>query len=170
MTGTLSANSEHSHTFVSLRRLARTRKVFHQPGKPRLRSGAPSGKRDQAVCSFVHLRECALKLPKVEEGVHRGGPAFRVHGKTFALWWAEGAWTIMKLQRDHQVFLFEVQPDVFQACRVGAGTLSYVELALLEDAEVETLVFEAWATVAPRGLAGQAGAMRHYQSASEPSD
>ncbi len=121
------------------------------------------------MSSFVHLRDVAVNLPGVEEGVHRGSPAFRVRGKTFALWWAEGARTIMKLQRAHQLFLFEVRPDVFQPCRVGVGTWSYVELALLEDAEVETLVFEAWTTVAPRGLARQVGAMRQYRSASEPS-
>jgi hypothetical protein len=110
------------------------------------------------VSTFVTLRTSALKLPEVEEGEHRGGPAFRVRGKTFALWWAEGARTIMKLQRDHQVFLFEVRPDVFQPCRVGVGTWSYVELALLEETEIESLVIEAWATVAPRGLARQVGA------------
>jgi hypothetical protein len=60
------------------------------------------------VANFDTLRRAALILPDVNEGVHRGGPAFRCRGKTFAFWWEEGARTIMKLDRDHQTFLFEV--------------------------------------------------------------
>jgi hypothetical protein len=104
------------------------------------------------MSTFDRVRWKALSLPRVEEGVHRGGPAFRLGGKTFALWWAEGARTIIKLRRDHQDFLFEVRPDAFQPCRVGVGVWSYVDLALLDDAEVDNLVHEAWTTVAPRAL------------------
>jgi hypothetical protein len=80
------------------------------------------------MADFRQLRDMALRLPDVVEGVHRGGPAFRVSGKTFALWWAEGGRTIMKLSARHQPFLFEVRPEVFQPCRVG----------------------EAWSTVVPK--------------------
>jgi hypothetical protein len=104
------------------------------------------------MSSFNHLRRCALRLPQVEEGIHRGGPAFRVNGKTFALWWTEGKRTIMKLQPDHQHFLFEVNPDAFQPCRVGVGTWSFVALGLLSNLEVDELVLEAWSTVVPKKL------------------
>ena len=104
------------------------------------------------MSTFNYLRKQALQLPRVEEGVHRGGPAFRVGGKAFALWWAEGQRTIMKLPPSHQHFLFEVNPEAFQPCKVGVGTWSFVELGLLKNAEVDKLVTEAWSTVVPKKL------------------
>jgi hypothetical protein len=102
------------------------------------------------MADFQHLRDVALRLPEVDEGLHRGGPAFRAVGKTFALWWAEGGRTIMKLTAPHQQFLFEVRPEIFQPCRVGVGTWSFVELSLVDENELEELVIEAWSTVVPK--------------------
>jgi hypothetical protein len=104
------------------------------------------------MSSFDRVRLTALTLPRVEEGLHFGGPAFRVGGKTFALYWAKGARTIMKLRPDRQELLFEIRPDQFQPCRVGVGVWSFVELGLIEDQEVDDLVVEAWSTVAPAAL------------------
>jgi len=102
------------------------------------------------VVKFDVLRQAALSLPEVEEGVHRGGPAFKCRGKTFALWWAEGERTIMKLDPYHQTFLFEVRPEIFAPCKVGMGVWSYVDLQALDDEEIGALTKEAWRTVAPR--------------------
>jgi hypothetical protein len=104
------------------------------------------------MSSFRYLRQQALKLPQVEEGLHMGGPAFRVRGKMFALWWAEGERTILKLPRDFQVVLFDVRPGTFQPCRVGVGTWSYVDLDQLENDELGKLVRQAWSTVVPKAL------------------
>jgi hypothetical protein len=104
------------------------------------------------MSDFDHLRRAALALPGVEEGEHRGGQAFRVRGRAFALWWAQGARTILKLDRNHQVFLFDVRPEVFEPCPVGTGVWSFVDLAALEDEEVDALTREAWNTVAPAAL------------------
>lgn len=60
---------------------------------------------------------------------------------------------ILKLDRDHQQFLFEVRPDTFQPCRVGTGGVwSYVTLEDLDADEVADLVREAWAMVVPKKL------------------
>jgi hypothetical protein len=104
------------------------------------------------MSDFACLRRAALALPEVKEGEHRGGPAFRVRGRTFALWWAQGARTILKLDRNHQILLFEVRPETFEPCPVGTGVWSFVDLATLEDPEVGALTHEAWTTVAPPAL------------------
>jgi len=99
---------------------------------------------------FQYLRDRAVRLPNVVEGVHRGGPFLSVAGKTFALWWGEGGRTIMKLAAAHQQLLFEVLPDVFQPCRAGMGTWSFVHPSQVEESELLELVIEAWGTVVPR--------------------
>jgi len=104
------------------------------------------------MSKFDVLRRAALSLPEVEEGLHRGSPAFRCRGKTFALWWADGGRTIMKLDREHQTFLFEVRPEIFAPCAVGVGIWTYVNLEALDDDEIVELTQEAWRTVAPRRL------------------
>jgi hypothetical protein len=111
------------------------------------------------MADFQHLRDVALRLPNVEEGLHRGGPAFRVAGKTFALWWAEGGRTIMKLAAAHQQLLFEVRPEIFQPCRVGVGTWSFVDLSQVGESELSELVVEAWTTVVPRRVSRAFGGL-----------
>jgi hypothetical protein len=102
------------------------------------------------MSSFETLRAAALALPEVTEGTHRGGPAFYVRGKTFALWWAEGGRTILRLDPNHQHFLFEIRPEVFEPCKVGTGTWSFVDLDQIDEAETAELVHEAWRGVAPK--------------------
>jgi hypothetical protein len=68
--------------------------------------------------------------------------------KTFALH-LRGR-TIMKLDKEHQHFLFEVRPETFQKCPVGAGVWSYVALERLDDGELADLLLEAWSTIVPK--------------------
>ncbi len=104
------------------------------------------------MASFDHLRRAALALPEVDEGDHFGGAAFLVRGKTFALWSVREARTIMRLTPAHQTLLFEVRPEVFQPCRVGTGVWAYVDLASLDEAEVEALIREAWGAISPKNV------------------
>jgi hypothetical protein len=99
---------------------------------------------------FAILRRYALTLPGVEEGVHMGGPAFRYRGKKFALWWVAGGRVIMKLDREHQNFLFNLRPEAFERCQVGTGIWSYVDLSKLAHREIRSLTHDAFGTVAPR--------------------
>ncbi len=101
------------------------------------------------MSTFDDLRAVALGLPGVSEAPHMGGPAFRVRGRKFALWWAKGARTILKLTPAHQALLFEVRPETFQPCPVGRACWSFVELEGVDDLELRSLVIEAWGTVSP---------------------
>lgn len=68
--------------------------------------------------------------------------------KSFALRW--NGRVVMKLDKDHQHFLFEVRPETFQKCPVGTGVWSYVVLENLDAGELEDLVKEAWSMVVPK--------------------
>ena len=59
---------------------------------------------------------------------------------------------VLKLDKDHQHFLFEVRPDTFQKCRVATNFWSYVEIDQLEDAELADLVREAWSMIVPKKI------------------
>jgi hypothetical protein len=68
--------------------------------------------------------------------------------KTFALHWNDRV--VLKLDKTHQEFLFEVRPQTFQKCPVGTSYWSYVVLDDLEDDELAELVREAWSTIVPK--------------------
>jgi hypothetical protein len=68
--------------------------------------------------------------------------------RTFALGWGER--TILKLDKGHQLLLFEVRPETFQKFPMGPSYWAYVELSHLDDAELGELVREAWSTVVPK--------------------
>ena len=102
-----------------------------------------------AIATFDDLRRLAIALPGAEEITYRGQPWFNVGKKTFALSW--GGRTIMKLDKGHQHFLFEVRPQTFQPCKVGTGGVwSYVVLEDLDEVELADLVLEAWSTIVPK--------------------
>jgi hypothetical protein len=71
-----------------------------------------------------------------------------VGSKTFALGWGER--TILKLDKGHQHFLFEVRPEAFQKFPMGPAYWSYVELDRIDEAELRDLVLEAWSQVVPK--------------------
>ncbi len=102
------------------------------------------------MATFEDLRSIALTLPGAYEDTHRGGAAFRVNGRKFALWWAEGGRTIMKLDPAHQELRFEVRPETFEPCPVGRVNWSFVDLADIGPDELCDLVVEAWSTIAPK--------------------
>jgi len=105
------------------------------------------------MANFDDLRGFALALPGAYEDLHFGGPAFRVRNRKFALHWAKGERTILKLPPARQIFLFEVRSAIFGPCRVGTVDWSFVELAPLDRDELRALVVEAWGTVVPKRIA-----------------
>jgi hypothetical protein len=105
------------------------------------------------VASFADLRRFGLTLPEAVEVVHLGEPWLIVRKKTFALWSASHGRAIMKLDREHQQFLFEIRSDTFTPCKVGTGGIwSYVDLSKLTQKELRALVIEAWSQVVPKKL------------------
>lgn len=101
------------------------------------------------MASLAALRRIALALPGAWEQTHKGDPWFQVGKKSFALRSKDRF--IFKLDREHQHFLFEVRPDTFQPCKVGTGGVwSYVVLEKLDEAELATLILEAWTSIVPK--------------------
>jgi hypothetical protein len=68
--------------------------------------------------------------------------------KTFALHYEDRV--ILKLDKGHQDFLFEVRPEVFSKCRVGTSYWAYVEIDQLDHEELAELVREAWSQIVPK--------------------
>ncbi|WP_293903932.1 MmcQ/YjbR family DNA-binding protein [Phenylobacterium sp.] len=104
----------------------------------------------RTIATFDDLRRLAVALPGAEELTYRGEPWFNVGRKTFAL--GQRDRTILKLERGHQDFLFEVRPDTFQKFTFGPNVWSYVVLEDLDEAELADLVREAWAMVVPKRI------------------
>ena len=105
------------------------------------------------MASFADLRRFGLTLPEAVEVEHYGDPWLVVRKKTFALWSSSHGRAIMKLDREHQQFLFDVRSDTFTPCKVGTGGIwSYVDLSKLTQKELRALVIEAWRQVVPKKL------------------
>ena len=68
--------------------------------------------------------------------------------KTFAL--HTGGRALLKLDKPHQELLFEVRPETFSKCKVATNYWSYVELGHLDEAELASLVLEAWCNIVPK--------------------
>jgi hypothetical protein len=103
------------------------------------------------MATYADLKRLGLALSGAEFFHLMGQPGLRANGKTFALWWPPEDTTILKLDREHQMMLFDVRPDVFTPCKVGIGAVwSYVEIAKLGRAELKSLVTEAWTQVVPK--------------------
>ncbi|WP_374468961.1 MmcQ/YjbR family DNA-binding protein [Phenylobacterium sp.] len=100
------------------------------------------------MATFDDLRRIALSLPGAEELTQWDEPWFNVGKKTFAL--QSRGRAVLKLDKNHQHFLFEVRPETFQPCRVATGAWSYVKLEDLDAAELALLVREAWSMVVPK--------------------
>ena len=91
-----------------------------------------------------------MALPLAREVTYKGDPWFNVGKKTFACRFGER--TIIKLDKTHQEFLFEVRPETFGRCRVGTGYWAYVALERLDEAELADLLLEAWSTIVPKSV------------------
>ncbi len=105
------------------------------------------------MATFTDLKKLGLALPGAEFFHLMDQPGLRLNRKTFALWYPPHKTTILKLDREHRVMLFDVRPKIFTPCRVGVGGVwSYVEIAKLDRAELKDLVTEAWCQVAPKKI------------------
>ncbi len=102
------------------------------------------------MAGFSDIERFGLALPEVVLHPHMGQPSLRARGRMFALWSTQSRITIMKLEREHQIVLFDIRPDVFTPCKVGTGTWSYVDISKLVPDELRALVVEAWSQVMPK--------------------
>jgi hypothetical protein len=121
------------------------------------------------LATYADLKRFGLALQGAEFFHLMQQPALRANKKTFALWYPPDKTTILKLEREHQVMLFDVRPKIFSPCRVGVGGVwSYVEIGKLSRDELKALVAEAWAQVVPkkisRAYAAKSSASRKSKS------
>ena len=82
----------------------------------------------RAMSDSESLRRIALSLPEAYEQDHFGGPSFRVAKKIFATCVPEKDCATLKLDRDQQMILFDVRPDIFSPAVWGALVWTYIEL------------------------------------------
>jgi hypothetical protein len=99
------------------------------------------------------VRDALGGLSMVVVREHFGGPAFRIGGKAFALYWSKEHRRVMKLPHDRQMMLFESRSGPFQAMRSGRMIWSYVKIEDIAPDELKNLLVLAWRTMAPGNLA-----------------
>lgn len=105
------------------------------------------------MATIADIRKAALVLPSAVEIESHGGVWFNVGKKTFVLYGFPHKRWIFKLPKPRQELLFEARPDVFQPYRAGAMRWSYVDVDALDPDEIDSLVTDCWAQVAPKKIA-----------------
>lgn len=113
-------------------------------------SGAADG---PAGVPFQVVREWALALPGVEEGVSYGTPALRVRGKLFLRLWEDGETLVLKTDEYERDFLLESDPAAFFVTDHYRGyPIVLVRLAAARPEQLRALVVDSWRRHAPRRL------------------
>lgn len=101
------------------------------------------------MATFDDLRNAAKDLPGAWEATWMNGdPAFQVGKKSF-INLIKGR-LLMKLDKDHQEFLFEVRPEVFTPFTAGGMRWSWVDIDAIDAEEAAELTVEAWKQVVPK--------------------
>ena len=93
-------------------------------------------------------------MPGTEEKSHFDKPDFRVRGKIFAGLSTDGKRGTLKLPTELAAMLVDSKPQVFSpaAGAWGRAGWTYVALARVRLAELESLLTESWRLIAPAGL------------------
>ena len=105
------------------------------------------------MATLADVRRVALSLPGTQELNDHGGNWFNVGTKTFVLYGFPSKRWLFKLPKPRQELLFEARPDVFQPYRAGAMRWSYVDIAPLTRAEIDSLVIDCWTTIVSKKVA-----------------
>ena len=100
------------------------------------------------------VRTLALALPEVEEHDHWGRPSFRVRNKIFVTRWPDEQRAVLKLSRDDQSALVQLDPEVFAPVpgTWGEQGSTNVQLDLIERDMFQQVLYSAWRQVAPKRL------------------
>jgi hypothetical protein len=103
--------------------------------------------------TFETVREIALALPGVEEGMSYGTPAFRVRGKFLVRLREDGETLALKIGFDAREILMQADPETFFITDHYAGYPSVlVRLATVGREELAGVLEEAWRFNAPKRL------------------
>lgn len=107
----------------------------------------------KAPVTFETVREIALALPGVEEGLSYGTPGFRVKGKLFARIWEDRETLVLKIGFDAREILMKADPATYFITDHYAGYPSVlVRLPVVDRQALAGVVEEAWRFNAPKRL------------------
>lgn len=119
------------------------------PTRPAARKRA----RRASPVSFDTVRELALSLPGVEEGLSYGTPAFKVRGKLLARLREDGETLVVRVDMMLRDMLMQSVPETFFITdHYRAYPAVLVRLAKVRREQLLDLLEETWRQVAPKRL------------------
>ncbi len=99
------------------------------------------------------VRQLALALPEVAEGVCFGTPAFYVRKKLLARLREDGETLAIKADYAEREFWMFAKPETFFLTDHYVGyPMLLIRLAIVEHADLRTLLSQAWRMIAPKRL------------------
>ena len=118
----------------------------------RLRRSRGRGSKSRSV-TFETVRRLALRLPRVEEGLCYGTPAFRVQKKLLARLREDGGTLVVRTDFDTREALMAGDPETFFITDHYRGyPWILVRLERVEEANLRRMLEDAWRKSAPRRL------------------
>jgi len=103
--------------------------------------------------TFETVRQFALALPGVEEGMSYGTPAFRVKGKFLGRLREDGESFVIKIDFDEREFLMKADPETFYITDHYVGyPAMLIRLSKVHPEELRRLIEQAWRRLAPKKL------------------
>jgi hypothetical protein len=103
--------------------------------------------------TFETVRQLALALSGVEEGLSYGTPAFRVRGKLLARLREDGESLVVKIDLDERELLMGADPETFYITEHYRNyPAMLVRLARVDTEALRALLEEAWRCAAPKRL------------------
>lgn len=110
-------------------------------------------KRKSKTVTFETVRQLALALPGVEEGLAYGTPAFRVKGKFLGRLREDGDSFVIKISFDERDFLMKADPETFYITEHYSGYPAVlIRLSKVHPEELSRLIKQAWQRLAPKKL------------------
>ncbi len=123
--------------------------MSEKSGKP----PAPGGSRRRGGVTLETVRELALALPGVEEGLSYGTPSFKVRKTLLARLKEDGETLVLKTDPLARDTLMRADPDTFFVTDHYEGyPLMLVKLASIQREQLRTLLDDAWRSAAPKRL------------------
>ena len=115
--------------------------------------------------TFDTVRQFALALPGVQEGMSYGTPAFRVKGKFLGRMREDGDSFVIKIDFDEREFLMKADSETFYITDHYLGyPAMLIRLSKVHSEELRRLIEQAWRRLAPKKLAASAMAKTNADS------
>jgi hypothetical protein len=108
---------------------------------------------DRPPVTFETVREIALSLPEVEEGITHGSPSFRVRGKFLAVLKEDGETLVLKMDQFDIDMLIALEPDVYFITDHYVGwEMVLIRLPQIHPDDLRQHFEQAWRKRAPKRL------------------